>query len=76
MHFLNVVALAGIQLGQQRQVTHADDGVHGRADFMAHVGEELALGLGCLFGGSPCLRQSSHIDIDAGCAQWFAVRGA
>ncbi|MNE89167.1 hypothetical protein D3C80_1865550 [compost metagenome] len=76
MHFINVVALALIQLCQQRQVAHTDDGVHGRANFMTHVGEKLALGLSSLLGGGACLRQSRHIDIDAGCAQWPAVRGA
>ena len=35
------------------QVGEAQDGVHGRADFVAHVGQELALGLAGRFGGGP-----------------------
>ena len=35
---------SGVELGVEQQVGHADDAVHGRADLMAHVGEELALG--------------------------------
>jgi len=35
--------IRGFELGD---VSHADDGVEGCADFMAHVGEEGALGLG------------------------------
>jgi hypothetical protein len=31
-------------VGVQRQIRHADDAVHRRADFVAHVGEEVALG--------------------------------
>ena len=30
------------QLGAQHQIGHADDAVHGRADFMAHIGQEFA----------------------------------
>ena len=37
------VRVRGFELGD---VSHADDGVEGCADFMAHVGEEGALGLG------------------------------
>ena len=47
--FFNVVALLFIQRGLQRQVAHADDGVHGRANFVAHVGQEVALGFGGVF---------------------------
>ena len=39
-----VVPLAGRELGLQRQMGHADDAVHGRTDFVAHVGEKIALG--------------------------------
>ena len=42
-HFFNVVALVLVQVGLQHQVAHANDGVHGRADLMAHVGQEIAL---------------------------------
>ncbi len=40
---LQVFALLRGQVGGQRQVRHADDAVHRRADFMAHVGQEFAL---------------------------------
>ena len=38
------IALLGRQLAVQRQLGHAEDAVHRRPDFVAHVGEELALG--------------------------------
>ena len=38
------VALLGGQLAVERQLGHAEDAVHRRPDFVAHVGEELALG--------------------------------
>ncbi len=41
---LDVVVLGGVELGLEQEAGHADDAVHGRADFVAHVGEELALG--------------------------------
>ena len=37
-----VVALLRREPGLQREIGHADDGVHRRADLVAHVGEELA----------------------------------
>ena len=39
------------QLGVQRQVGHADDAVHRSANFVAHVGQELALRAVGRFGG-------------------------
>ena len=48
VHLLDVVALLFIKIGLQRQVAHADDGVHGGADLMAHIGQEVALGFGSL----------------------------
>ena len=50
MDLLHVVALLGVELGLQGQVGHADDGVHRRADLVAHVGQEIALGAGRLLG--------------------------
>ncbi len=38
-------------------VRHAEDGVHRRADFVAHVGEEGALGPVGGFGGGACVGQ-------------------
>ena len=43
-HGLGAVALLAVELGVQQQAGHADDAVHGRPDFVAHVGQELALG--------------------------------
>ena len=48
---LGVLALLRAQVGEQEQLGHADDAVHRRADLVAHVGEELALGLVGVFGG-------------------------
>ncbi|MNZ77828.1 hypothetical protein D3C78_963830 [compost metagenome] len=44
------IVLLGVQTGLQRQVGHADDRVHRGADFMAHVGEKVGLGLGRFLG--------------------------
>jgi len=41
---LQVVALLALEAGLQGYLGHADDGVHGRADLVAHLGQELALG--------------------------------
>ena len=38
-----IVALLRLQLRFERQLGHADDGVHRRANLVAHVGQELAL---------------------------------
>ena len=43
---LGKFALLDRQLGIEEEAGHADDAVHGRADLVAHVGEELALGAG------------------------------
>ena len=40
LHGLQVVPLLVVELGIQRQLGHADDAVHRRADFVAHVGQE------------------------------------
>ena len=45
-----VLALHGRQLGSQQQLRHADDGVHRRADLVAHVRQEGALGAAGGFG--------------------------
>ena len=44
-HGFEQIALLRGQIGFQRQGCHADHAVHRRADLMAHVREELALGL-------------------------------
>ena len=43
-HQAEVLALPRRQVGVEGQLGHADDAVHRRADLVAHVGEELALG--------------------------------
>ena len=45
-----VVALAWIEVGLERQVGHADHAVHRGADLVAHVGQELALVLARFLG--------------------------
>ena len=48
------LALRGVDVAAEGEVDHAEDAVHGRADLVAHVGQELALGpaggLGRLLG--------------------------
>lgn len=41
---VQVVALARRHIGLERQVTHADDGINGCADFVAHIGQKGGLG--------------------------------
>ncbi len=41
----DVVALLGVERRLEGEVREADDGVHRRADLVAHVRQELALGL-------------------------------
>ena len=48
LDLLHVVALARREVGLQREMGEADDGVHRRPDLVAHIGEEDALGLACL----------------------------
>ena len=45
-----VSLLLGRELRRQRQLGHAENGIHRRADFMAHVRQELTLGLVRRFG--------------------------
>ena len=54
---LHIVQLTRRQLGAQRQVRQANDGVHRRADLMAHVGKKLAFRAGGLLGAVACLLQ-------------------
>ena len=46
----HVVALLGIERRLEGEVRETDDGVHRRADLVAHVGQERALGLGGVLG--------------------------
>ena len=47
----HAVLLLGVQAGSQDDFAHAQDGVHGRAYFVAHAGQEIAFGLGAHPGG-------------------------
>ena len=48
---LQILALLGRQLGVEGQLGHAEDAVHRRADLVAHVGQEFALGPAGRLGG-------------------------
>jgi GH15 family glucan-1,4-alpha-glucosidase len=52
---LQVLALLGRQHGLQRQLGHPDDAVHGRADLVAHPGQEVRSSAHRLLGGVPGL---------------------
>ena len=54
----DVVALLGGELGLEREVRQADDGVHRRADLVAHVREEHGLHLRGFLGLLPWRRRS------------------
>ncbi|MNF79427.1 hypothetical protein D3C84_616400 [compost metagenome] len=54
MDLFDVVTLPVVEFGSQRQVAHADDGVHRCANFVAHGGQEVALGPGRLLRGLAC----------------------
>ncbi len=47
----DVTALLVAERGFEQQAGHGDDAVHGRADFVAHVGQKFGLGAGGGFGG-------------------------
>ena len=49
---LGVLALLGREAGVEQQAGHADDAVHGGADFVAHVGQKVRLRPRCSIGGS------------------------
>ena len=46
---VEIPLLFGRGVGGQRQLCHAEDGVHRRSDLVTHVGEELTLRLVCRF---------------------------
>ena len=52
--FLDLIACRGIV---HRDIVQTDDRVHGRADLMAHVGQECRLGFICFLGCAERLRQ-------------------
>ena len=51
IHGRQIIALMRPQLRPSQQLRHADDAVHGGADFVAHVREERTLGAAGGFGG-------------------------
>ncbi len=57
LDFLEVIDLSMVELGPGEQVAHADDGIHRRPDFVAHVGQEVGLGLRGVFGQMASLFQ-------------------
>ena len=50
-------ALLRVERGVLQQLGHAEDAVHRRADLVAHVGQELALGPAGGLGALPGLEQ-------------------
>ncbi len=51
LHHPKVLSLLRAKVGVERQLGHADDAVQGRADLVAHVGQEFALAPGRRHGG-------------------------
>ncbi len=43
-HHVQVLTLGIGQFGVEHEISHADHGIHGGTDFMAHVGQEVAFG--------------------------------
>ena len=54
MHFVNVIALFAIKIRFHRQQGHSDNGIHGGANLMTHIGKKITfrlIGRICLFHG-------------------------
>jgi putative methionine-R-sulfoxide reductase with GAF domain len=49
IYFFEVVGLLGCKIGFHGQMRHPDDGIHGSADFMAHIRQKIAFGFGGIF---------------------------
>ena len=49
IYLFQIVILLGGKIGFQGQMRHAHDGIHGSADFMAHVCQKFTLGFRGLF---------------------------
>ena len=63
MHDLGIFELLFRQFRAQQQACHADDAVHRGPDLVAHIGQELALGLArgvCLIAGNPQFLVALH----------------
>ena len=52
-HDFAVLPLLRSKFRVQKQSRHADDAIHGGADFVTHIGQELALGPAGSFGSFP-----------------------
>ncbi len=52
--------LLSIEFGQAEQFYHANDAVHWRSDFVAHIGQKFAFGLCCNFSLILCFLQLCH----------------
>ncbi len=59
-----LVLLLRARLGTLQQMGHADDGIHRRADFVAHIGQERALAAAGGFGTFACLVQLLGAGVD------------
>ena len=72
-------ALLRVQRTADEQVVHAQNAVHGRADLMAHRGQELGLGpvglLGTFLGQAQFGRAALHGELDLGTRRAFALQG-
>jgi hypothetical protein len=66
LHGGQVAALLGREVSGQRQVGHPHDGVHGGADLVAHVGEEVRLDPSGLLGAAARHVQLLHQEGEAG----------
>ena len=60
--FADVVDLLGVEWGVLQQRRHAQNGVHGRPDFMAHIGQKATLGQHGFFRQFP--RPDNFGDVD------------
>jgi hypothetical protein len=45
-----MLTLLGLQLGVENKLGHTENAIHGRANFVTHVGEEFAFGAIGVFG--------------------------
>ncbi len=64
------------KVGIEQQTGHADDAVHGRADLVAHVGQEFALGIGGCFGGGNHFLFGGYINDGADHARRLAIHNS
>ena len=53
------VSLLGAELAVRHDLSHGENAVQGRPDLVAHIGQELALGLARRFGDALCFDKIS-----------------